>query len=89
MIGYIIALVLAIAVLPMPYGYYTIVRIGTTTVSAIYCTHYLSEDKINIVYIFGFVAILFNPLIPIYLEKEIWVFIDIIAAGLFIYFKFD
>ena len=89
MIGYIIALILAIAVLPMPYGYYTIVRLATTLVSVIYCIQYLSKDKVNTVYLFGFIAILFNPLIPIYLEKEIWVFIDIIAAGLFIYFKFD
>ena len=34
-------------------------------------------------WIFGFIALLFNPLFLISLEKETWVLIDIIVAILF------
>ena len=35
-------------------------------------------------YLFGFIAVLFNPLIPIHLSRELWQPIDAICALLFI-----
>ena len=54
-------------------------------VSALSCYwSYKSDDKVGIAtVVFGVLAILFNPIIPIYLhEKEIWTVIDIAAAVL-------
>lgn len=45
-------------------------------------TAYISK-RIIWAWIAGFTALLFNPLIPIHLDKEIWVSIDIIVAILF------
>jgi len=35
------------------------------------------------IWIFGFVAVLFNPFFPIYLNRELWTIIDL-ATGLFL-----
>ena len=64
-------------------GYYTLVRIVVCLVSALSCyLSYKSDEKIGIATVtFAVLAILFNPIIPIYLQdKGIWTVIDIIAA---------
>ena len=35
------------------------------------------------VWLFGFIAVLFNPLIPIHLSREIWQPVDIVCGILF------
>jgi hypothetical protein len=35
--------------------------------------------------VFGAIALIFNPIIPIYLKKETWILIDIISSMLFFY----
>lgn len=68
-----------------PYGYYTILRL-VVCASAVFVAYVavIDFEKTKWAYLFGFVALLFNPLIPIHLTKEIWVVIDIMAALLFI-----
>ena len=87
MLGKIIAGLLFAGAFNMPYGYYRLLRIIVTICSVLYCYQYFEQNKINMVYLFGFIAILFNPLIPIFFNKEIWMMIDIVVAGLFLYFK--
>lgn len=78
-------IILGIALLPLSGGFYTLVRI-IVTISAIIAAVQNSNNGINIwCVIFGIIAILFNPLIPIYLyDKGIWIIIDIITIILFI-----
>ena len=67
----------------MPIGYYTIVRITVCVISALSCYwSYKSDEKIGIATVlFGLLAILFNPIVPIYLQdKGVWTVIDIVAA---------
>ncbi len=85
----IVAILLFIGALSMPYGYYQLLRIVVTICSAIFCFQFLEENKMNMVYLFGFIAILFNPLIPIYLDKQTWVIIDIVAGGIFFFINPD
>ena len=78
------ATLLLLGIANLPIGYYTFLRIVVTIGSvAVVVTEF--ENGINFwVIIFGLVAILFNPLIPVYLgEKEVWIPIDLIAAILF------
>lgn len=76
---------LFIGLIDLPIGYYTLLRIvvaiGSVTVVA---TEF--ENGLNFwVITFGLMVILFNPLIPIYLnDKSAWLPIDIIAGILFI-----
>ena len=64
---------------------YTLVRIAIT-IGAVIAAFQNSSHGINIWSImFGIVAILFNPIIPVYLhDKGAWMMIDIIAMILFI-----
>lgn len=65
----------------MPYGYYTLLRIVATVVFVWAGYTAYQRHKNTLPWIFGITAILFNPILKIYLPKEIWAAIDI-AAGL-------
>ena len=80
-----VCIILGIALLPISGGFYTLVRI-IVTISAVAATIQNSSNGINIwSIIYGGMAILFNPLVPVYLDdKGAWVMIDIIAIILFI-----
>ena len=70
------------ALLPFPYGYYTFLRIVVFLTAGI--TAYLkfkAGDK-NILH-FAVIAILFNPIIPIALSREVWAFFNVAVAILF------
>jgi len=73
-------LLLAIANI-MPYGYYSFFRIPVTIISVINAFHVFKKNKILFI-IFLVIAMLFNPLLPVHLNKEMWVIIDLIT-GLF------
>jgi len=75
---------LFIGLIDLPTGYYTLLRIAVTIGSvAIVVTEF--ENGLNFwVITFGLIAIIFNPLIPIYLnDKSAWIPIDIIGGIIF------
>lgn len=81
------AALLLLGVADMPIGYYTLLRIVVCLASCLLAyANYSKEEKINLsAILFGIVAILFNPFIPIYLQdKDVWTVIDILAAIFFI-----
>ena len=84
-LGKIVAVLLCIGALNLPYGYYTLLRIIVTITSVINAFIFFEKSNMEKVYLFGFLAILFNPLIPIYLEKELWMVIDLVVAGIFFF----
>ena len=76
--------VLAIGILPLPIGYYILSRL-VVCASAIYFAYnfYKKNNQTNL-WIFGFIAVLYNPIIPVYLyEKIIWIVVNIITIYLF------
>lgn len=78
---YITAVLLILGAAPLPYGYYMLLRILGTGVFI--WAALISYERKNTVlpWIYVFLAIIFNPLIKIYLPKELWVTIDV-GAGL-------
>jgi hypothetical protein len=76
---------LFIALADLPIGYYTFLRI-VVTIGAVSVIVTEFENGINFwIIVFGIIAIVFNPLIPVYLNnKDIWMPIDILAAILFL-----
>ena len=66
-----------------PYGYYQLLRFVICGVSIYVAFIVYSWQKIWAIWLFGFIAVLFNPLIPIHLSRELWQSIDIICAILF------
>lgn len=75
---------LLLAVFPLPYGFYTLIRI-IVTIAALLMAHAAHNTKRTpFVYLFGILAILFNPIIKIHFDKGIWMVLDIIGGVIFI-----
>ena len=76
--------IMAIGFLPMPYGYYNLSRL-VVCVCAIYFAYQLfQKEEKTFVWVFGFLAVLYNPIIPVYLyDKEIWMVVNIITGIVF------
>ena len=80
-------IVIALAIFPMPYVYYSFLRIVICGCSIFFAIRLFENKQISFVWIFGFLALLYNPIVPVYLyEKEIWTLINI-ATGILFYFK--
>ena len=79
---------LLISLADLPYGYYQLLRFVICGVAVYVAYTAYNWQKIWVVWLFGFVALLFNPLIPIYLSREIWQPIDVICTILFIVIVF-
>tara|TARA_B100000780_G_C21059961_1_gene425973 strand:- start:284 stop:562 length:279 start_codon:yes stop_codon:yes gene_type:complete len=79
---YIPATFLFIAIFGLPYNYYTFLRFVVTGVSLYAAFGLLEKGNINF-WVMLFIAILFNPLIPIYLSKDTWILINIITGSYF------
>ncbi len=79
----IVMLLLAIPSL-FSYGYYQFLKwiITATAIFSLYLSSKLGK-KIWLC-IMAIIAILFNPIAPIYLDKETWVIIDFIVAIFFL-----
>lgn len=77
---YICAAMLFFCVAPMHYGYYTVLRLVACIVFVGAALIAFERKSKALPWIYGFLALIFNPIIKIYFPKEIWVFIDI-AAG--------
>jgi len=79
----VIAALLLLAIASLPIGYYTFLRIVVCIASVVLCIVYFENIKLLAI-IFGIIAILFNPILPIYLSKETWIPIDVITAIVFV-----
>ncbi|MBW8015052.1 MAG: hypothetical protein FVQ82_02625 [Planctomycetes bacterium] len=84
----IAAAMLLLALADLPYGYYQLLRLVVCGVSVYIAVTAYSWQKMWGVWLFGFIALLFNPLIPIHLSREIWQPIDVVCAILFIVMMF-
>ncbi len=66
-----------------PYNYYIILRWIVCGVATINAVAFSKLQLTGWVLVFGALAFLFNPIIPVYLDKSSWVGIDLISAILF------
>lgn len=77
---YACAAMLFIGAAPLPYGYYTLLRLVVCGVFA-FATFLTADRKYKILpWVFGLVALLFNPIVEVHLSKRLWVLVDITAA---------
>lgn len=63
-----------------PYGFFTLLRFVVFAISAYVAWMSYEAKKEKWVWIFGFLAVLFNPFIVIHLNREIWSVIDLIVG---------
>ncbi len=67
-----------------PYGYFTLLRWVVCAAGVVVAWIAYSWGRSWAVAVFALVAILFNPLAPVYLSRETWQPIDIAVAALFL-----
>lgn len=66
-----------------PYSFYTLLR-WIICLTSIYTAYGFFKSKLTgWSIVFGTIAVIFNPLIPVYLNKSSWVGIDFISSILF------
>ena len=81
--AFIAAAMLVGALSESPYGYYILLRWVATSVAVLVAALALHWQKTWAVPVFAFVAILFNPIVPVHLSRTAWQPIDIGTAVLF------
>ena len=78
----IIAAILFVSIAELPYAFYTVMRIIVPLLSVFYLIFaFILTDGFNLMHIPNIlIVILWNPIFPVYLDKESWVVIDAIAG---------
>jgi hypothetical protein len=74
------------ALLPLPYMFYLVVKIIIFGFAA-YIAYKEFKHKLELVLIFGALAVIFNPVIPInFGTRNVWMVLDLIAAAAFFWY---
>lgn len=77
-------IVLGIGILPLPIGYYTLSRLVVCACALYFAYNFYKNNNSTNLWIFGFIAVLYNPILPVYLyEKFIWIIVNLITIYLF------
>lgn len=82
-LSFVAGAMLILAILPFPYAYYTLLRWAITIFAILVAYNFYKQDKSSWTWVFGGIAVLFNPIAPVYLSKGVWVILDFIGACLF------
>ena len=80
----LLSILLLLCLADMPYGYYQFVRFVTCIVFA-YFAYHESTQKSKLLFVYGGLALLFQPFFKISLGRELWNIVDVIVAVLLIY----
>lgn len=83
-----LAAVLLLCLAPMPYGYFTIVRIMATVVFGLYAYRCYQAKKEGMTWMFVTLALLFQPFAKVALGRTLWNIVDVIVAIGLIYLFF-
>jgi hypothetical protein len=72
------------AIADLPYGFYKLLRWVVCGVSIALACQSHERGRINWVWIFAFVAVIFNPLFRMPFEREVWRVFNVLAGLAFI-----
>ena len=82
-IAYFSAILLVLGIFSWPYGYFVMLRWIVCGTAIVLANKYFELKLNHWTVIFGCIALIFNPIFPVYLSKAVWVSIDFISAILF------
>lgn len=80
----ILSAFLLLCLLPMPYGYYMIVRFVSMVAFGVMSYQYIQKKQTILAVTFGALALLFQPFIKVALGRTMWNIVDVIVAVLLI-----
>ena len=75
-----LVVLLLLCLLPMPYGFYTIVRLATAIIAGCWTYRFYNGRQITCMVVAGAVALLFQPFVKIVLDKLTWNIVDVLLA---------
>jgi hypothetical protein len=78
------SIVLLIGVLNWPYGYYIFLRWVICFSSLFVAYHFFKIAKPPLMILFGMTAALFNPINPLFMDRQSWSLFDLLGSALFI-----
>jgi hypothetical protein len=75
----------------LPYGFYTFLRITIFSISIYIVIILIKSDLLEFAWAYGFVGLLFNPLMPFHLGRSVWLTVELMTLVFFVYsiFKID
>lgn len=82
--SFIAAAIIGIGALPMPYGYYNLLRIIACGMFVWGAVVLYQKQSPVMPWVFAVMAVVFNPVIKVVLEKDLWMIVDAAAAILLI-----
>ncbi len=77
-----VSVMLLLALASFPYGYYILLRWITCGVGLYGASIAYNQSKKGWAIGLAAIALIFNPLLPLHLDRETWAFVDIVAAVL-------
>lgn len=81
----LLAIALLICLMPMPYGYYILIRYISAIVFGVMAYDYYCQKQKKMYVVTLSLALLFQPLIKLPLGRDIWNLVDIVVAVFLIY----
>ena len=81
-IAFSLLITFLLALLPWPYGVFQLIRLWASFGCVFLAVSSFSKSNISWFYIFA--ALLFQPFLKIGLGREVWLFVDIVMAIVFI-----
>jgi hypothetical protein len=84
----IIIVALCVALLPLSTPIYTAIRIVITVASIAHIIRQKDKGDVKLLPYYA-LAILYNPLVPIWLDRSVWVVIDLLAVVTIGYLKYN
>lgn len=64
----------------LPYGYYTLLRLVACGVFVFAAFIAFNRKREVLPWVYGLMAVIFNPIIKLHFPKELWAAVDIAAA---------
>ena len=87
-IGFGLAALLLLCLLPMPYGYYIFVRFVTAVIMVIFGVNFLNAKNIPLAIVAFVIAVMFQPFFKLGLGRVMWNVVDVILAACLIALSF-
>lgn len=81
----VIAILLFLCLADMPYGYFMFVRFASAAAFVYLAYSYYQTSKDDLCFLFGALALLFQPFIKIALGRTMWNIVDVIVGAVLIY----
>jgi hypothetical protein len=81
-----LAVLLLMSLLPMPYGFYVLIRFLAMVVFACLAYHFHETENMVLCVVTGALALLFQPFFKIVLGREVWQMVDVVVAVALLYY---